>query len=90
MPMINIRMVEGTYDRSEKDRIIQGVTDTVVAVKGEGVRPFVTVLIEDVGSGEWGAGGQSVTTDLVLKLIAEGNARAHVGEADSPAAGGRV
>lgn len=45
------------------------MTDAIVSVEGEGLRPVTWVIIEDVNSGEWGVGGEPVTTD-VLKNIA--------------------
>lgn len=73
MPNIHVTTIEGTYSDEEKGQLIAGFTDAVVAIKGEGVRGFVTVLLSEVGSGNWGAGGQRVTADLALGMIAEGN-----------------
>jgi 4-oxalocrotonate tautomerase len=39
-------------------------------VKGENMRPVTWVLIEDVRSGEWGIGGQAMTTEAVRALAA--------------------
>ncbi|WP_291053769.1 tautomerase family protein [Herbiconiux sp.] len=73
MPVINATVVAGTYDAAEKGELIAGFTNAVVAVKGEGVRPFVTVLLNEVESGDWGGGGDRITTELVLGAIAAGN-----------------
>ncbi len=73
MPVINATVVAGTYDAAEKGELIAGFTNAVVAVKGEGVRPFVTVLLNEVDSGDWGGGGDRITTELVLGAIAAGN-----------------
>jgi 4-oxalocrotonate tautomerase len=79
MPSIHATMVEGTYSAEEKGELIRGFTNAVVAVKGEGVRPFVTVLLNEVKSGDWGGGGQRIGTEDVLGAIAAGN------EAEAPA-----
>jgi 4-oxalocrotonate tautomerase len=42
-------------------KLIRKVTDAVVSVEGEGLRPVTWVLFDDVASGEWGVGGQAVT-----------------------------
>lgn len=73
MPVIHATIVAGTYDHEEKGALIAGFTDAVVAVKGEGVRPFVTVLVSEVESGDWGGGGARITTEAVRAAIAEGN-----------------
>ena len=46
-------------------KLIRKVTDAVVSVKGEGLRPVTWVLFDDVASGEWGVGGQAVTVEAL-------------------------
>ena len=46
----------------------------MVKIEGENMRPVTWVIIEDVRSGEWGIGGQSMTTDAVHAL-ARGKAK---------------
>jgi 4-oxalocrotonate tautomerase len=69
MPLIHVRLVEGTYDRGEKDELIAKLTSSVVAIKCEAVRPHVTVTLEEVKSGDWATGGNQATTELVLDLL---------------------
>ncbi|MGZ8175323.1 MULTISPECIES: tautomerase family protein [Methylobacter] len=38
------------------------------SVEGEGLRPVTWVIIEDVASGQWGVGGQAVTTDAIRAM----------------------
>ena len=63
MPLVQIKSISGYLSLEEKQAIISKVTDAIVSVEGEGLRPVTWVLIEDVASGEWGVGGQPVTTD---------------------------
>lgn len=63
MPLVQIKGVSGYLTLQQKQEIISKVTDAVVSVEGEGLRPVTWVLIEDVASGEWGVGGQAVTTE---------------------------
>ena len=42
----------------------------MVAIEGENLRPVTWVVIEEVQSGEWGIGGQAMTTDAVRALAA--------------------
>jgi 4-oxalocrotonate tautomerase len=37
----------------------------MVAIKGENMRSVTWVTVEDVRSGDWGIGGQAMTTDAV-------------------------
>jgi hypothetical protein len=42
----------------------------VVSVEGDRLRPFTVVVIDEVASGAWGAGGRILTTDLVKDIAA--------------------
>ncbi len=72
MPLVQIKGISGYLSLAQKQEIIRKVTDAVVSVEGEGLRPVTWVLIEDVASGEWGVGGQPVTTDD-LRSMSRGN-----------------
>lgn len=63
MPLVQIKGISGYLSIEQKQEIIRKVTDAVVSVEGEGLRSVTWVLIEDVGSGEWGVGGKPVTTN---------------------------
>jgi 4-oxalocrotonate tautomerase len=49
----------------QKEQIIRGVTDAIVSVEGEGLRPVTWVIIEDVPSGAWGVAGEKVTVEML-------------------------
>lgn len=70
MPLVQIKGISGALDLDQKQEIIQKVTDAVVSVEGEGIRPVTWVIIEDVKSGEWGVGGEPVTTQGLKELVA--------------------
>ena len=40
----------------------------MVKIEGEHMRPVTWVIIEEVRSGEWGIGGQPMTTKAVVAL----------------------
>lgn len=63
MPLVQIKGISGYLSLQQKQDIISKVTDAIVSVEGEGLRPVTWVLIEDVASGEWGVGGQAITTE---------------------------
>ena len=73
MPLIQVKLIEDVFTPAEKKDLIAKVTDAIVAVKGENMRPVTWVVIEDVRSGEWGIGGQALTTDAVRALAAGGS-----------------
>ena len=70
MPMINVRLIEGVFDDSQKREMIEKLTDTMVEIEGENMRSVTWVLIDEVKSGDWGMGGNAVTTADVHALAA--------------------
>ncbi len=71
MPLIQIRLIEGVFTPEQKQEMITKLTDAMVSIEGENMRPVTWVVIEEVASGEWGIGGKPITTAAV-KAIAAG------------------
>jgi 4-oxalocrotonate tautomerase len=70
MPLIQVKLIEEVFTPAQKKEIITKLTDAMVAIEGEALRPVTWVVIEEVQSGEWGIGGQAMTTDAVRALAA--------------------
>ena len=70
MPLIQVKLIEEVFTTAQKKEIITKLTDAMVAIEGENLRPVTWVVIEEVQSGEWGIGGQAMTTDAVRALAA--------------------
>jgi 4-oxalocrotonate tautomerase len=70
MPMINVRLIEGVFDDSQKREMIEKLTDAMVEIEGENMRGVTWVLIDEIKSGDWGMGGNAVTTADVHALAA--------------------
>ena len=68
MPLVQIKGVGGYLTKDQKQELIKNVTDAVVSVEGEGLRPVTWVIIEDVNEGEWGVGGKPVSADMLRKM----------------------
>jgi 4-oxalocrotonate tautomerase len=62
MPLVNVRVIEGVFTAEQKREMIRRITDTMVEIEGESLRPVTWVLIEEVRSGDWGIGGDGLTT----------------------------
>ncbi len=61
MPLVTIKLIEGVFTQEQKQQMIDRVTEAMLSVEGENMRPVTWVLIEDnVKSGDWGIGGQGV------------------------------
>ena len=70
MPYVDIKLIEGVFDSAQKEEMITRVTETMVDIEGEALRPFTLVTIEEVRSGSWGVGGKALTTQDVKDLQA--------------------
>ncbi len=70
MPLIQVKLIENVFTAAQKNEIIRKLTDAMVAIEGENMRPVTWVVIEETRSGEWGIGGQALTTDAVHALAA--------------------
>ena len=60
MPLVNVKLVEGVFSAEQKQRIVRDLTETMVAIEGENMRPVTWVLVEEVKSGDWGIAGSPV------------------------------
>lgn len=70
MPFVNIKLIEGVLSDSQKQEVITKVTDAMVDIEGENLRPVTWVVLEEVKSGDWGIGGKGYTTEDVKKIAA--------------------
>lgn len=68
MPLINVKLIEGVFGAEEKEAIIEKLTDAMVSIEGEAMRPVTWVTIEEVASGEWGIGGKPLHTGDVAGM----------------------
>jgi 4-oxalocrotonate tautomerase len=68
MPLVDIQLIAGVFDHSQKQEMIARVTDAMVAIEGEALRPVTWVRIQELASGEWGVGGQGLTASDVKSL----------------------
>lgn len=72
MPLAQLKGLSGYLSMEQKQELIRKVTDAIVSVEGEGLRPVTWVIVEDVPSGQWGVGGSPVTTEGLKKMAAQG------------------
>ena len=70
MPLVNVRLIEGVFNDDEKRQMIEKLTDAMVEIEGENMRQVTWVVIDEVKSGDWGLGGQALTTEDVHALAA--------------------
>jgi 4-oxalocrotonate tautomerase len=70
MPLINVKMIEGVFTPKQKQEMVSKLTDTMVSIEGENLRPATVVVLEEIKSGDWGFGGKPLTTHDARALAA--------------------
>ena len=70
MPLINVKLIEVAFTPEQNHRIVEELTDAMVAIEGESMRQVTWVVVEEVRSGDWGIAGKPLTTQDVRALAA--------------------
>ena len=70
MPLIDIQLIKGVFTPEQKKRMIEKVTDAMVSVEGEALRPVTWVRVQETESGEWAIGGNPLTAADVKQMAA--------------------
>ena len=58
MPLVTIDIIKDVFTAAKKQQLIEGVTEAMVAVEGEAMRPVTWVRINEVEQGNWAIGGK--------------------------------
>jgi 4-oxalocrotonate tautomerase len=72
MPLVDIQLIKGVFTPEQKKRMIEKVTDAMVSVEGEAMRPVTWVRVQEIESGEWAIGGNPLTAADVKKMAGSG------------------
>ncbi|MCC7235486.1 MAG: tautomerase family protein [Bryobacterales bacterium] len=72
MPLIQVKLIENVFTSAQKMEMIMKLTDAMAAIEGEALRPYTTVIVEEVRSGDWGMGGKSLTAKDVRAIAMTG------------------
>jgi 4-oxalocrotonate tautomerase len=70
MPLVQVKVIEGVFSEDDKQQMISRLTDAMVSVEGEALRPVTWVMIEEVKGGDWGIGGKGLRASDVHALQA--------------------
>jgi 4-oxalocrotonate tautomerase len=68
MPLINIEVIENAFTPAQKKELIEKVTEAMISVEGEALRPYTLVKIDEVKDGNWSFGGKIVTASDARRL----------------------
>jgi 4-oxalocrotonate tautomerase len=70
MPLVTIDVIKDVFTPEQKKSIIEKVTDAMVAVEGEEMRPVTWVKINEINQNEWAIGGQPLNAAAVHAMQA--------------------
>lgn len=70
MPFVNVKVIEGVFSATQKQDIVRKLTDALVEIEGENMRPVTWVVVEEVAGGDWGIGGNPIHAADVHALTA--------------------
>jgi len=76
MPLVDIHLIDGVFDKQQKRKMIESVTDAMVAIEGEVMRGVTWVRIHDVPGGQWAIGGQPLEAADIHAMQRAGEAEA--------------
>lgn len=68
MPLVTIDVIKDVFSPAQKRRMLEAVTDAMVAIEGEALRPVTWVRIQEVEQGDWAIGGQPLAARDVHAL----------------------
>ena len=72
--MVTIDVIEGVFSDVEKQDMLAKVTEAMVSVEGEALRPVTWVRIKEVEQGDWAVGGQRLTAAAVHAMAGRAEA----------------
>jgi 4-oxalocrotonate tautomerase len=70
MPLVTIDVIKDVFTPAQKKEIINKVTEAMVAVEGENMRPVTWVRINEFEGGDWAIGGKALRASDVHALAA--------------------
>jgi 4-oxalocrotonate tautomerase len=71
MPLVTIDVIKNVFTPDQKEALIEKVTDAMVAVEGESMRPVTWVRIKEFEGGDWAIGGKRLSASDIHALSKE-------------------
>lgn len=70
MPLIQVKLIEDVFTPAQKKQMITKLTDAMVSIEGESMRPVTWVVIEETRGGDWAIGGKPLSAADVHAMAA--------------------
>lgn len=58
MPLVTIDVIKNVFTPAQKQEMIAKVTEALISIEGENLRPVTWVRITEVEQGDWAIGGK--------------------------------
>jgi 4-oxalocrotonate tautomerase len=68
MPLVTIDVIEDVFTAEQKRQLIAKVTEAMIEVEGEAMRPVTWVRIQEFLGGDWAIGGKALRAADVQAL----------------------
>jgi len=68
MPLVTIDVIKDVFTSEQKQKLITKVTEAMIEVEGEGMRPVTWVRIQEFAGGDWAIGGKALRAADVQAL----------------------
>ncbi len=86
MTLVRITLMGDVLSSDQKRQLARNVTDGIVAVVGENLRPYIIISIDEAKSGDLMLGGHTLTADDIRTIAAGPAVAAPAALADAPPA----
>jgi 4-oxalocrotonate tautomerase len=70
MPLVTIDVIKDVFTPTQKQDLIRKVTEAMIEVEGESMRPVTWVRINEIEGGDWAIGGKALRAADVHALAA--------------------
>ena len=60
MPLVTIDVIKDVFTPEQKQQLVSRVTEAMVSVEGEAMRPVTWVRVQEFEQGDWAIGGQAL------------------------------
>ena len=70
MPLVTIDVIKDVFTPKQKQQLIARVTEAMIEVEGENMRPVTWVRIKEFEGGDWAIGGKALQASDVQALAA--------------------
>jgi len=68
MSLIQVQVIRGVFTAQQKQLIIERLTEAMVEIEGEHMRPYTWCVLQEISSYDWGIGGHGVCADDIRAL----------------------